>query len=210
MKLAVVALLVACSLVGCGSTTPTSPPPSPVGSPAAQVDASAPANSLQAPPSSGDPAPSASGSLQPTPTPDPEAVRTAATAGYLAAAGRATDALVAATPKGNPADTRAGAKAEGRRTAEAWGLFVAAMKQLEVPADTEADLRALIRKATAVQELYVTQPPADGTDTWWRFRRELRNKFGKYEESVTKVRADLGLPPYCWEPSECGADGPPF
>ena len=84
------------------------------------------------------------------------------------------------------------------------------MKELDVPADTKADLRALIRRATVVQELYVTQPPADGRDAWWEFRRQVRNKFGKYEESVTKVRADLGLPPYCWEPSECGADGPPF
>ncbi|HEY6571404.1 MAG TPA: hypothetical protein VIZ22_14005 [Candidatus Limnocylindrales bacterium] len=205
----VLVVAIGASLFGSILTRPN-PEPAPVGSPAAQVDASAPANSVQAPPSSGEPAPSASASLQPTPTPDPEAVRTTAAAGYLAAAGRATDALVAATPRGNPADTRAGAKAEGRRTSEAWGLFVTAMKQLEVPADTKADLRALIRKATAVQELYVTQPPADGTDAWWSFRREVRNKFGKYEAYVTKVRADLGLPAYCWEPSVCGEDGPPF
>jgi hypothetical protein len=187
------------------------PGPTPVGSPAARVDASAPANSVQAPPSSGDPAPSASAEPQPTPTPDPDAVREAAAAGYLAAAGRATDALGAATPRGNPADNRAGAMAEGRRIAEAWGLFVAAMKQLEVPADTEADLRALIRRATVMQEFSLTQPPADGTDAWWSFRRELRNKLGKLYGPVEKVRAHLGLPGLCYDPSVCqDADMPPF
>ena len=179
------------------------PLPSPSDSPAAQVDASAPANSVEAPLSSSDPAPSASASPQPTPTPDAEAVRKAAAAGYLAAAGRATDALVAAWPRGNSSDSRAGAKAEGRRVSEAWGVFVAAMKQLEVPADTEADLRALIRRATVVQEFSLTQPPFDGTDAWWDFRRQLRNKRAKLDESADKVRAHLGLPVYCSDPSVC-------
>jgi hypothetical protein len=187
------------------------PGPAPVGSAPARVDASAPANSVPAPPSFGDTAPSASASPQPTPTPDAGAVREAAAAGYLTAAGRASDALVAATPRGNPADSRAGAKAEGRRTAEAWGMFVGAMKQLEVPADTEADLRALIRRTTAMQELFVTQPPADGTDAWWSFRRKVRDRLAKVEESVTKVRAHLGLPDSCHDPSVCtDADTPPF
>jgi hypothetical protein len=44
-KLASIALTVACLLAGCGSTTSTAPPPSPAGSPAAQVDASAPGTS---------------------------------------------------------------------------------------------------------------------------------------------------------------------
>jgi hypothetical protein len=210
LMLAAVALAVVCLLVGCDSATPTPLSP-PAGSPAAQVDPSAPANSPQAPPSSGDPAPSASAAPQSTPTPDAEAVREAAAAGYLTAARRGSDALVAAWPKGNAADSRAGAKAEGRRTAAAWGLFVAAMKQLEVPADTEADLRALIRRTTAMQKLSATQPPADGTDAWWSFRRHVRDRLAKVEESVTKVRAHLGLPDSCHDPSFCtDADTPPF
>ncbi len=84
MKLAVVALLILCSLAGCGSTSPTAPPPSPVGSPAAQVDALAPADGEPAPSNSGDPAPSAA--PLPTPTPDPDAVRQAALAWFEARA----------------------------------------------------------------------------------------------------------------------------
>jgi hypothetical protein len=59
-KLASIALTAACLLAGCGSTTSTAPPPSLAGSPAAQVDASAPAiDAVQTPASSGNPVPSA-------------------------------------------------------------------------------------------------------------------------------------------------------
>ena len=53
-KLASIALTVACLLAGCGSTTPTAPPPSPAGSPAAQT-----------PPPSATPSPSAAPSRSP-------------------------------------------------------------------------------------------------------------------------------------------------
>ena len=57
MKLVPITFAVAFLLAGCGSTTPTSPPPSPAGSHVARVDTSAPVvNGVQAPPSSGDPA----------------------------------------------------------------------------------------------------------------------------------------------------------
>ncbi len=59
LKLVAIALVVACLLGACDSSTPT-PSSSPAGSPAALVDALAPANDIQAAPSSGDPAPSAS------------------------------------------------------------------------------------------------------------------------------------------------------
>ena len=165
MKLAPFALTVACLLAGCGSTTPTAPPPSPAASPAAQVDASAPASGVEAspaparrllqlwPPSRRPPRPTLKrfgrpprpATWRPLVAPPPTPWR-------------------AAAPRGNSADNRAGAKAEGRRMAEAWGLSVAAMKQLEVPADTEADLRALIRRATVMQEFSLpNRPPTGGT-----------------------------------------------
>jgi hypothetical protein len=50
-KLASIALTVACLLAGCGSTTPTAPPSQPGGSPAAQINASAPSRSSAASPS---------------------------------------------------------------------------------------------------------------------------------------------------------------
>ena len=85
MKLVPITFAVAFLLAGCGSTTPTSPPPSPAGSHVARVDTSAPVvNGVQAPPSSGDPAPSESAAPQPTPTPDPDPVRTAAATGFQA------------------------------------------------------------------------------------------------------------------------------
>jgi hypothetical protein len=53
-KVASIAITVACLLAGCGSAMPTPPPPSPAGSPLAQVDASAPAvDDVQTPTNSG-------------------------------------------------------------------------------------------------------------------------------------------------------------
>ena len=122
--LAAIALAVACLLAACDSSTIT-PPSSPAGSPAARVEASAP---VQASSSSGDPAPSASAALQPTPTPDPETVRKAAAAGYLAA-GEAHGRAWARLPWNH--------KDVGRGPAKLWGPYLAALRQLQVPADIE-------------------------------------------------------------------------
>ncbi len=200
MKLAVVALLVACSLVGCGSTTPTSPPPSAAGSPAAQVDASAPANSVEAPPSSGDPAPSASAAPQPTPTPDPEAVRMAAAAGFQAA-GAAHQRAWTRLPDNH--------KDVGRRPARLWGRYLAALRQLQVPADTAADLQDLIRIVSRLQAI----SGEGGTDNRLRaadvrYQTRWDNVWPKIWPAATRVRSDLGLP----EPVSFGPDGlgPPY
>ncbi len=119
-----------------------------MGSPAAQVDATEPANSLPAPPSSGDPEPSASAVPQPTPTPDAEAVRTAAAAQYLTAAQATTQAFEALT---------AVDKEYYRGAAEIWGQFAADLEELQVPADTAPDLNDLIRKVKRVRALFIEQ-----------------------------------------------------
>ena len=200
MKLAVVALLAACLLTGCGSTTPTSPPPSAVGSPAAQVDASAPANDSQAPPSSGDPAPSASAAPQPTPTPDPEAVRVAAAAGYQAA-GAAHQLAWARLPE-NHRDV-------GRARAKLWGRYLAALRQLQVPADTAADLQDLIRSVSRLQAV-VGEGGSDNRlrNSDARFQTRFYNAWYKISPASARVRSDLGLPdPVSLTP---GWLGPPY
>ena len=150
LKLVAIALVVACLLVACDSSTPT-PSSSPAGSPAALVDALAPANDIQAPPSSGDPAPSASAAPQPTPTPDPEAVRKVAAAQLLAASGASSEAWQALTAKHHRS-----AQAE----AEIRGQWVADLKKLEVPADTAADLHDLIRLVIKVDALNIERADA--------------------------------------------------
>ena len=198
LRLATIALA-ACLVTGCGSTTPTSPPPSAVGSPAAQVDATEPANSVEAPPSSGDAAPSASGSLQPTPTPDPEAVRVAAAAAFHAAGAANLEAFRAV-----PFDQHHLAQTE-REIAETWDLYIAALKQLQVPDDTAANLRDLIRKVRRVQAGdreasaavvgYKKEEPIP--EAWWLARRHIRNRTSKMVDAGNRVRADLGLPAGC-------------
>ena len=158
---------------------------SPSNSPAAQVDASAPANSPQAPPSSGDLAPSASASLQPTPTPDPEAVRVAAAAGYQAA-GAAHQRAWTSLPDNH--------KDVGRGASAMWGRYLAALRQLQVPADTAADLQDLIRVVSRLQAI----SGEGGSDN------RLKSADARYQirwgkiwpqlwPAATRVRSDLGL-----------------
>ena len=198
LKLAAIALAVACLLGACDSSTPT-PPSSPVGSPAAQVDASAPAKDSVAPPSSGDPAPSTSASPQPTPTPDPEAVRVAAAAAFHAAGAANLEAFRAV-----PYDQHHLAQTE-REIAETWDLYIAALKQLQVPDDTAANLRNLIRKVRRVQAGdreasaavvgYKKEEPIP--EAWWLARRHIRNRTSTMVDAANRVRAELGLPAGC-------------
>ena len=199
LKLAAIALAVACLLGACDSSTPN-PPSSPVGSPAARADASAPASSVEAPPSSGDPAPSASASLQPTPTPDPEAVRMAAAAGFQAA-GAAHQRAWTRLPLTH--------KDVGRGPARLWGRYLAALRQLQVPADTEADLRALIRIVSRLQAI----SGEGGTDNRLRaadvrYQTRWDNVWSRIWPAATRVRSDLGLP----EPVSLSPSGmsPPY
>jgi hypothetical protein len=184
----VLVIAIGAGLVGSIFARPN-PGPAPLGSPAAEIDASAPANSVQAPPSSGDPAPSASAVLQPTPTPDPEAVRTAAAAQYLTAAQATTQAFEA---------LQATDKAYYRGAAEIWGQFAADLEKLQVPPDTAADLRDLIRKVKKVQGLFVQ---ASGhfarMDDFYIVARHLRNARSRASAAVDRVRSDLDLPALC-------------
>ena len=174
------------------------PEPAPVSSPVAQVDASAPA-SVQAPPSSGYPAPSASAAPQPTPTPDPEAVRVAAAAAFHAAGVANLEAFRAV-----PFDQHHLAQTE-REIAETWDLYIAALKQLQVPDDTAANLRDLIRKVRRVQAGdreasaavvgYKKEEPIP--EAWWLARRHIRDRTSKMVDAANRVRADLGLPAGC-------------
>ena len=189
MKLAVVALLLLCSLAGCGSTTPTAPPPSPVGSPAAEVDASAPADGEPAPSNSGDPAPSAA--PLPTPTPDPDAVRQAALAWFEA---RAT-ASPAIDPDKHYPDNLRGMRARSRDIAQHMGLYVAALKELEVPTDAAADLQELIRTATVYQAVEVERSTATSYRDLARIDRAGK-AITNYFAARDRLLCDLGGPCY--------------
>ena len=175
------------------------PEPAPVASPVAQVDAPAPANDSQAPPSSGDPAPSASAAPQPTPTPDPEAVRVAAAAAFHAAGAANLEAFRAV-----PFDQHHLAQTE-REIAETWDLELAALKQLQVPDDTAANLRDLIRQVRRVQRgdreasaaVVGYQKEDLLPEAWWLARRHIRNRTSAMVDAANRVRAELGLPAGC-------------
>ena len=189
MKLAAIALAVACLLGACDSSTPP-PSPSPAGSPAALVDAVAPANGVQAPPSSGAPASSPSAAPQPTPTPDPETVREAAAAQLLVASAANSKAWQALTAKRHWS-----AKAE----AEIRSQWVADLKKLEVPADTAADLRHLIRVTILVDALDIERADAFARKAADFDTVALRDRHAtsRRADAMDRVLADLGLPPLC-------------
>ena len=191
MKLASIALAVSCLLAACGNTTPTAPPPAPAGSPVAHVEASAPVvNGVEAPPSSGDPAPSASAVPQPTASPDPDALRQAAATGFLAAGAAHVHSR-----------TPAYHNEVGRRASELWGQYAAALKQLQVPADTGADLHDLIRAVTRIQAV-----TAERRSDMVLYRSDARYqiRYANVQDEVGaaagRVRTDLGLPllPFRW------------
>ena len=195
-KLAAIALAVTCLLAGCDSATASPKPPTPAGSPAGQVAASAPATGVQAAPSSGDPAPSAAAEPQPSPTPGPEAVRKVAAAQYLAAAAANTQAFDLATKH----------KWSPKTGAAIWGQFAADLRKLQVPADMAADLHDLIRRVKKVQGLHIEESGhfarmADFYDV----ARRLSNAQSKMSDAVDRVRSDLDLPALC----RAGCSEPP-
>ena len=178
MKLAVVALLLLCSLAGCGSTPPTAPPPSAAGSPAAKAD--------PAPSNSADSAPSAA--PLPTPTPDPDTVRQAALAWFEA---RAT-ASPAIDPDKHYPDNLRGMRARSRDIAQHMGLYVAALKELEVPADAAADLQELIRTATVYQAVEVERSTATSHREFAGMDGAGRKAFDNYFAARERLLCDLG------------------
>ncbi len=86
----------------------------------------------------------------------------------------------------------------GRGPAKLWGRYIAALRQLQVPADTAADLQDLIRTVSRLQAI----SGEGGTDNRLRsidFRYQTRwdNVEQKRYSAVDRVRSDLGLPPLC-------------
>ena len=97
----------------------------------------------------------------------------------------------------------------GRGPAKLWGLYLAALRQLQVPADTAADLQELIRIVGRLQAL----SGEGGSDNRLRAadaRYQIRwdNVWPKIWPAAARVRSDLGLP----EPKSFGPDGlgPPY
>ena len=173
----------------------------PIKQPSGPGDASAPASGVEAPINSGDPAPSsAASSSPPTPTPDPEAVRMAAAAGFQAA-GAAHEQAWARLPRTH--------KDVGRGPSELWGQYLATLRQLQVPADTAADMQDLIRAVSRLQALSGeggSENRLRSADV--RYQTRWDNVWPKLWPAATRVRSDLGLP----EPVSHGPDGlgPPY
>ncbi len=97
----------------------------------------------------------------------------------------------------------------GRGPAKLWGRYLAALRQLQVPADTTADLQDLIRIVSRLQAI----SGEGGTDNRLRAadaRYQIRwdRAWPKIWPAATRVRSDLGLP----EPVSFGPDGlgPPY
>jgi hypothetical protein len=220
MKQALFALTVACLLAGCGSTTPTAPPPSSAASPVARVDAAPPVvNGVQAPPSSSVLAPPASAVPQPTRTPDPELVRAAAALGFLAAVQvRDTPpyprciwkrwSLTCGDVKYRcPAGSLTCGHVEYRAAAQKWAKFAADLKRLQVPADTAADLRHLIRRVAKRQAISMKLSVASSWARWYRLRGADSLSSNGYDTATDRVRADLHLPARCYHLETCGFTG---
>jgi len=183
-------VLVAALLAGCDTSTPTPHPSAPASSPAAQVDASPPVvNGGQTPPSSGNPAPSASAAPQPSPTPDRDAIRSAARAGFLAAGVAHWQAISAVHPFP--------AKQYSVGLADTWSEYAAVLRKLRVPADTAADLHALIRKVTRLQALFrgeAARCAAGRMAHCGILAAQELDTLDNVEAAAGRVRTDLGLP----------------
>jgi len=186
-KLASIGLIIACVLASCGDTTSATPLPSPSGSPMALVGASPPVvNGVQAAARSADRAPSASAASRPTPTPDPESIRHAAAAQYVAALLASAHAFDAFGKEPSQGDDEA--------AAALWGRLAADLEEIRVPADTAADLRHLIGTVTAIQALEVRAQATRSAAAWFRVRGAISRAVGESSVAEDRVRSDLGLP----------------
>ena len=131
----------------------------------------------------------------PSPTPDPEAVRKTAAAAYLVAAGSYNKANDALYMKYKTFDTLTHVRALYKARATIAGEFIAKVKKIIVPADTAADLHALIAKDAASQALEIE---GSGAQSW----TEVDSVIAALEKAdrassaaANLVRSDLGLPP---------------
>ena len=176
-------LAIALLVSACGGTVERSAP-----APAATPSAAAAVNLATA-------GPTPTEVPTPSPTPDPEAVRKTAAAAYLAAAESANKAYKALLSKYKTFDTLTRARAYYKAVAKIDGEFIAKVKKILVPADTAADLHALIAKDAASQALEIE---GSGAQSW----TEVDSVIAALEKAdrastaaANLIRSDLGLPP---------------
>ena len=83
------------------------------------------------------------------------------------------------------------------------------LTKLQVPADTAADLRDLIRKVNRLQALSLEESGHfDKMADFYVVLRHLRNTRSRYDRAVDRVRSDLDLPALCR--AGCSVPGPIF
>jgi len=85
--------------------------------------------------------------------------------------------------------------------AEHYAQFISALKRLQVPANTAADLRHLIRRATKEQALAIKESVARSWPVMWRLKEADWGSGDKHAWAARLVRLDLHLPLpglHCW------------
>jgi hypothetical protein len=133
-------------------------------------------------------------------------VRTAAATGYLAAVQILDAPSEPITICRSEPDSLACQRANKRANALAWVQFAAALKQLQVPADTAADLRHLIRRVAERQALAIKESVAGSWPVMWRLKAADNDSSSGYGAAANQVRRDLDLPylgpghaaTHCW------------
>ena len=139
--------------------------------------------------------PGASSVPEATPAPDPEAVRKAAAAAYLAAAKKSTKATDRLAKRYKVFRTLKRARAYYRQEAKLSGEFIHDIKGIAVPADTAADLHDLVRRWTADQALELEGSVARSWAEIDDVQAATRKSYRKSTAAANLLRADLGLPP---------------
>lgn len=165
-------------LLGCAGTTP------------AVVETQRP--SASADPS---PPPVATPSPAPTPTLDPEALRTSAGKAYLEVAGAFNTKLTALVRKYPTLDSVKRTRAFYKAIGQLYGRFIAGLKDITFPADTETDARALIRALARVQAVASEGSRVTSMDNVDSIGTEGQRAARAFSAAANLVRADLDLPP---------------
>lgn len=173
-------------LVGCGESRAT-PTASPV---ADTVPSSSPGLTATAEPTV---------AATPLPTPaatlDPEAVRKAAGAAYLAAVAPYNKAIKTLYRENRNKTSLKASRTYCTKLADSERTWLLALQKIVVPADTTADVKALIRLSAAdeahLRSCAKSRSFADWNTAWDRAEKA----FSKAVEAANLVRLDLGLPP---------------
>jgi hypothetical protein len=134
-------------------------------------------------------------SPSPSPSPDPEAVRKAAGTAYLAAAKIANDARKKVDANYPTNLTLKQARSYYAALAKIEGAFLIAIRKIEVPADTAADMHTLIVREAASQALLLELAKASSIGDLNAAAADLRRAGRNATAAANLVRSDLGLPP---------------